>query len=263
MKELIKPFENAFLQGFALHNNYESLSEIKAKIESEIYQLTKINDNFFITQKHMNLLTFFVNEPEKDFKFKDKFVKIIAKKESDFAKFTPFFTTNHFKEFEIYQQMRLEAGKFSLEKARNFLKDFTLLSLAKADEIELLEEFLTRFFSPKYLFYFSDEELKSKAKSGEIMLYKESVQDLKTQIKGALIFSKSLNSAMLDFIAVDSNLTHKNAAFALLSAFCAMNESAKFYQLFVRVDNQKAINFYQKSGFEFKNVSLKFYKNEV
>lgn len=104
----IRSFENAFLKGFALSNNYESLSIIVSNLHSKNYELSQNENNFFITQRHLKLLIFFVNDLEKDFKFKDKFIKIIGKKESDFTKFSPFLKANHFSEFELFKQMRLE-----------------------------------------------------------------------------------------------------------------------------------------------------------
>lgn len=67
---------------------------------------------------------------------------------------------------------------------------------------------------------------------------------------------------MLDFIAVSKDLEQKNAAYLLMNAFVLVNKEAKFYQLFVRNDNERAIKFYQKFGFEFKDMRLKFYKKD-
>lgn len=249
----IRSFENAFFKGFALSNNYESLSIIVSNLHSKNYELSQNENNFFITQRHLKLLIFFVNDLEKDFKFKDKFIKIIGKKESDFTKFSPFLKANHFSEFELFKQMRLEKSALDSQ----ILKPCELISLASGANINEVYTFLTQFFSPEYLFYFSKDELENKAKAGEILLYKE-----KNLIKGALIFSKSLNSTMLDFIAVSKDLEQKNAAYLLMNAFVLVNKEAKFYQLFVRNDNERAIKFYQKFGFEFKDMRLKFYKKD-
>ena len=67
---------------------------------------------------------------------------------------------------------------------------------------------------------------------------------------------------MLDFIAVRENLAHKNIAFLLMNAFCGLNKEMKFYQLFVRNDNERAIKFYQRFGFEFQNTKLEFYEGK-
>lgn len=80
------------------------------------------------------------------------------------------------------------------------------------------------------------------------------------EIAGALVFSANLNSAMLDFIAVDENLKDKFMALSLLNAFFKANERANFFKLFVKTDNHKAINFYLKNGFEFSQTKLLFYK---
>ncbi|EFP2180708.1 GNAT family N-acetyltransferase, partial [Campylobacter coli] len=93
-------------------------------------------------------------------------------------------------------------------------------------------------------------------KISDILIYKEN-----QKIRAALIYTQTLNTNFLDFIAVDRNLKHKNVAFALLNHYFAANTQNKFFKLFVEEKNQKAINFYKRAGFCFNHINLKFYRN--
>ncbi|EAH7586084.1 GNAT family N-acetyltransferase, partial [Campylobacter lari] len=64
-----------------------------------------------------------------------------------------------------------------------------------------------------------------------------------------------------EYIAIKNSLNYKNVAYALLNSFFLENQNKNFYKLFVDIENTKAINFYKKSNFIFKEVELRLYRN--
>ena len=241
-------FKTAFAKGFLLQNSLESLSNLEQGLKEKRLVLEQIENNFFFFHQNLKLVDFFVNDI-KDFKLRGKIIKILAKNENGFTKFKPFLKLNNFEKIQSFKQMKLLNLSLDYEKSE-------LLEFARAEDLSEISNFFAPFFDPKFLFHFSKQDLRLKALRNEILLYKEK------QIKAGLIFSKNLNSAMLDFIAVRENLAHKNIAFLLMNAFCGLNKEMKFYQLFVRNDNERAIKFYQRFGFEFQNTKLEFYEGK-
>lgn len=71
--------------------------------------------------------------------------------------------------------------------------------------------FFSEFSDTNYLFIYNKELNKY---INNILVYKENYK-----IKGALFYTHFLNTAFLEFIAIKSNLVHKNVSFALLNHY--------------------------------------------
>lgn len=241
----MKGFEKCFYDGFLLSNVKENISFIKEKFSKKEWNLLFKNDKSYFFYDEKNLLYYFLNEI-KAFKLDKSFVKILAKNEKELSKHLSFLELNSFKPLFLHKEMSLK---------NEGLKElnFSFIREAKKGEIDEIFGFFSKFFS-KELFYFSKKDLEKKA--GEILVYEED-----KSIKGALIYSKNINSSFLDFIAVDKELRHKNAAFALLSSFFSKNKGSKFFKLFVELSNKRAKNFYERANFTYKESILNFYKN--
>ncbi len=242
----MQDFESCFYDGFLLSNTKESLSIIKEKIsKKELLILKKEDKSFFFYNKEQNLLFYFLNELKK-YDLPKFYIKIIEKNEKELLKHEHFLELNSFNLLFKHKEMSLKNEGLT-NPSFDFIKE------AKKDDDKELHSFFSKYFT-KELFYFSRAELRKK--SDEILLYKEN-----ESIKAALIFSKNINSAYLDFIAVDKDLKYKNVAYALLSTFFAKNKQSKFFKLFVELSNQRAINFYKRAKFEYRDRILNFYKN--
>ncbi|KAA6227442.1 GNAT family N-acetyltransferase [Campylobacter sp. LR185c] len=237
--ELLSTFE----KGFLLSNFYESLASLK----SQNFSIQKEGNNFFIYEKNLHLMYFFINENKK-FKLKNTHLKLLAKNKA-FDKFKEFLQINNFSNFRNFTQMILKNEKITIP-------NFNMTSFAELNQVAEIKAFLGEFFSLEYLFYFSEEELKEKILQNEVLIYTED-----KLIKGALIFSKHLNSVFLDFIAVSKDLKNKKASFALLCDFINLNKEVLNFKLFVDDTNEKAINFYKRSNFINTNINLAFYRN--
>lgn len=244
-------FEKCFYKGFKLNNCNDSFNLIKEKIRNKQFNLQKsCNDNFFFYDNTDNLTYYFVNDL-KNYNLEPSYVKIFTKTQTQSLKHFEFLEINHFKELLSHKEMVLKNENLITPLHTSLL--FPFISNALYEDSEELYHFFTKYFE-KYLFYFPKESLKNKIK--DIFIYKEN-----EKICGALIYTQTLNTAFLDFIAVDRNLKHKNVAFALLNHYFSKNQQSKFFKLFVDEKNEKAVNFYKRAGFDFKPTRLKFYKN--
>ncbi|ECQ8745036.1 GNAT family N-acetyltransferase, partial [Campylobacter jejuni] len=174
------------------------------------------------------------------------YIKILTKTDRQLLQHNDFLKLNHFKEILNYKQMILKKDEIKLKK-------FTFISKASHEDSKEIYSFFRKYFN-QYLFYFSHKNLEEKI--SDILIYKEN-----QKIRAALIYTQTLNTNFLDFIAVDRNLKHKNVAFALLNHYFAVNNKHNFFKLFVEEKNEKAIYFYQRAGFCFNNINLKFYRN--
>lgn len=247
---LFDDFIKAYQKGFLLSNFYLSLDNLERNLNAKKLSLEKTGQNFIFYQQIPRLMWYFANE-KLECK-KDYCVKILSKNEVFLQKQDEFLKQSGFVKFAEFKEMK-KAGQsveFKLLNAEfaNPLKDSNLLA-------KKLYAFLSRFFSPEFLLFYDERALCEKLTQNEVFVFLKG-----DEIAGALVFSANLNSAMLDFIAVDENLKDKFMALSLLNAFFKANERANFFKLFVKTDNHKAINFYLKNGFEFSQTKLLFYK---
>lgn len=234
-------FEKAYFKGFLLDNLSENLSLLKDKFKQGKLELQKEDENFFFYERAN--LTFFVNKIQ-EFPLKSSYIKLFSKRK-EAQKYKEFLELNNFRPHQSFLQMSLKNEHLPCE-------NFDFIKRAKRQDCWQICKFFAKFFDENYLFLFDENALLDK----EIFIYKE--QD---KLGGALLCSAFLNTAFLDFIAVERNLKRKNVAFALLNHFFKAREKASFFRLFVYKNNQKAINFYQRAGFHFDEKSLEFYKN--
>ena len=237
-------FENAYKKGFLLTNINQNLELFKKDLTKESFCLEKQGQNFFFYQK--GILYYFINESKK-FTLKPCYTKVFGKNELSFLKHENFLKQNDFVCEKTFIQMSLKNHNL---KPINF--DF--IEFAKITDAKELYEFFSTFFDPKYLFYFSIKDLEINHQ--KILLYKE-----ENKICGALIYSLSLNTAFLEFIAVKTKLRYKNVAFALLNHYFLSNKKIPYFKLFVDENNLKAISFYKRANFDFNVLKLKFYRN--
>ncbi|MFQ6343063.1 GNAT family N-acetyltransferase [Campylobacter sp. VTCC 70190] len=239
-------FEEYFYKGFKLSNCHDNFSLIQEKISTQQLVLQKKeNHNFFFYNLTDGLLYYFVNDLQ-DFNLKANHIKILSKTNKQLLQHNEFLKLNHFKEILNHKQMIL-----SQENIHPI--PFSFISQAFYEDSKELYSFFRKYFD-KYLFYFSQESIEKKIPN--ILVYKEN-----QKICGALIYTQTFNTNFLDFIAVDRNLKYKNVAFALLNHYFLANTQNKFFKLFVEEKNEKAINFYQRAGFVFNDINLKFYRN--
>lgn len=68
-------------------------------------------------------------------------------------------------------------------------------------------------------------------------------------------------SAFLEFITIKSNLVRKNVSFVLLNHYFLNNLNSNIFRLFVDCNNEKAIKFYKRAGFQFNDIKLIYYGN--
>ncbi|MBZ7966547.1 GNAT family N-acetyltransferase [Campylobacter sp. RM9756] len=239
-------FEKAFYKGFKLSNCEDSIDLIKEKILIHKFVLQKKeNDNFFFLNVTDGLLYYFINDL-KNYNLSNNCVKILAKADNQLLLHNDFLKLNNFKEISKHQQM-------VLKKENTKPYSFSFISQPCVDDAEEIYYFFKKYFD-QYLFYFSKQTIKEKINN--IFIYKE-----QQKIHGALIYTQTLSSYFLDFIAVDQNLKYKNIAFALLNHYFLVNQKSKFFKLFVEESNKKAIKFYKRSGFNFNSIILNFYRN--
>ena len=242
---LFNEFLRAYEKGFLHSNYYLSLDDLRKNLQNGNLKLEKNGDNFIFYQKLPKLMWYFANEKlqcKKDF-----FVKILSKNENFLDKEEEFLKQGGFEKFKHFKEMK-KNSEFILNSNQN-----TVFSSVDDKLIKKIHAFLSRFFDPNFLLFYDEKALKEKfAKNEAFVLLKEG------QIQGVLVFSLNLNSTMLDFIAVDEHLKDRYTALTLLNAF--FETKARFFKLFVEANNQKAIDFYLKNGFEFTQSKLLFYK---
>lgn len=241
-------FEKAFCDGgggFKLSNCYDNFDAIMDKILKQEFILQQNeNNNFFFFNQVDGLLYYFVNDLQ-EYNLKANHIKILSKTDKRFLQHDDFLKLNHFKPILHYKQMILKKEEKS--------EEFTFISKALLEDSEEIYSFFRQYFD-KYLFYFSQKSIEEKI--SDILVYKEN-----EKICGALIYTQTFNAAFLDFMAVNRNLKHKNVAFALLNHYFLVNVKNKYFKLFVEEKNEKAIRFYQRAGFVFNDINLKFYRN--
>ncbi|WP_337203069.1 GNAT family N-acetyltransferase, partial [Campylobacter molothri] len=239
-------FERAFYKGFKLSNCADHIDLMKEKILNHKFVLQKKeNDNFFFLDVLDGLLYYFINDL-KNYNLPKSCIKILAKTNNQLSQHNDFLKLNNFKEILKHQQM-------VLKKDNAKPSSFSFISQPRRDDAEEIYYFFKKYFN-HCLFYFSKQTIEEKINN--IFIYKE-----QQKIHGALIYTQTLSSCFLDFIAVDRNLKYKNVAFALLNHYFLVNQKKKFFKLFVEENNIKAIEFYKKSGFDFNNIILNFYRN--
>ena len=242
---LFNEFLRAYEKGFLHSNYYLSLDDLRKNLQNGNLGLEKSGNNFIFYQKLPKLMWYFANEKlecKKDF-----FVKILSKNENFLDKEDEFLKQGGFEKFKHFKEMK-RSNDFILNSNQNAV-------FPSVDDklIKKIHAFLSRFFDPNFLLFYDEKALKEKfAKNEAFVLLKEG------QIQGVLVFSLNLNSTMLDFIAVDEHLKDRYTALTLLNAF--FKTKARFFKLFVEANNQKAIDFYLKNGFEFTQSKLLFYK---
>ena len=242
---LFDEFLKAYEKGFLHSNYYLSLDDLRKNLQNGNLGLEKSGNNFIFYQKLPKLMWYFANEKlqcKKDF-----FVKLLSKNENFLDKEDGFLRQGGFEKFKHFKEMK-KNSEFILNSNQN-----TIFPSVDDKLIKKIHAFLSRFFDPNFLLFYDEKALKEKfAKNEAFVLLKEG------QIQGVLVFSLNLNSTMLDFIAVDEHLKDKYSALTLLNAF--FKTRARFFKLFVEANNQKAIDFYLKNGFEFTQSKLLFYK---
>lgn len=245
---LLDEFIKAYERGFLWSNFYLNLDMLIKKCYAKELSMQKQGRNYIFYQQTPHLLWYFADE-----KFeaqKGFYVKVLSKSGAFLQKQREFLQECGFVDLAKFKEMKKSAQSAMVSNTEfpNTLHDINSL----ANE---LYAFLSRFFSPKFLLFYDEKALRDKLTHNEaFVLLKDG------QIQGALVFSTKLNSAMLDFIAVDENLKDKYSALTLLNAFFKANNKANFFKLFVKTDNHKAIEFYLKNGFEFSQTQLQFYK---
>lgn len=230
---------------FLLNNYYDSLQNFANLALEKNLHMQKIDDNFLFLDK--NIVYFFINNDEINFKTKNTLTKIIEKNEINFKKYEKFLEINHFHLDKIFRQMSLKNDNLKI-------MNFDFIQNTKQKDIDEIHSFFEKHFSYEFTYFFDKNDLLQKLH--EILIYKEN-----ETIRGACMFSKNLNSAYLDYIAVDENLLYKNIAFGLLNHFFKANLDKKFLKLFVNISNEKAIKFYQRNNFSFNKTELRFYRN--
>lgn len=247
---LFDEFIKAYQKGFLCSNFYLSLDNLERNLLAKEFSLEKTGQNFIFYQQMPRLAWYFANERLKC--KKDYCLKILSKSEAFLQKQDEFLKQSAFMKFAEFKEMKKvgQDSKISLLNAEfvDTLKNSNLLA-------KKLYAFLSRFFNPKFLLFYDEKALYKKLIKNEAFVLLKN-----DEIAGALVFSVNLNSAMLEFIAVDESLKDKFMALSLLNAFFKANEKAKIFKLFVEISNQKAINFYLKNGFEFSQSKLLFYK---
>lgn len=228
-----KEFEEDFKKGFLLSNFTNSLDEL------EKMKIKKLKNSYFLKDKNLNLLYYFINE-EENFYLDKTYITLFAKNEKMLSKHQNFLRKNSFVLCEHYRQMKLE------NKGQNYeAKD---IEKCLKDEKKELISFMLEYFNKDYIFYYNEENLDE----NNALIYKKN-----GFIKAGLIFKKSLNQVHIDFIAS----SEKGLAKELMQGFFKLNKEAKFFKLFVKNDNERAIKFYEKFGFKFNDTVLNFYKN--
>ncbi len=246
---LFDEFLRAYQRGFLHSNFYLSLDDLSKKLKDDKLRLEKDGLNFIFYQQVPKLLWYFANEKlecKRDF-----FIKILSKSEKFLDKEAEFLRQSGFEKFECFKEMK-KSNDFILNPNQSII-------LPSLDDklIKEIHAFLSRFFDPKFLLFYDEKSLKEKFITNQaFVLLKD------TKIQGVLVFSVNLNSAMLDFIAVDELLKDRYSALNLLEAFFKANERANFFKLFVKTNNQKAIDFYKKNGFKFSQTKLEFYRRK-
>ncbi len=235
-------FENKLNDGFKLSNLILSKSLFLKELKK--YKAQKQKNSYFFYKNE--LLTYFANEEIK-FDLKPSYTCVMFKNQKDFDKHKKFLSLNNFQIFSKFKQMVLKKESINYE-----LKNFSFLQKAESEDLSEVYAFFTKFFDKDFLFLCSLDELNDK--ETHIYVYKENAK-----IKGALFFRFYLNTAFLEFIAVEKDLKFKNVAWALMNIL--FMQECKNFKLFVNENNHKAINFYKRSGFNFSATSLIFLRN--
>lgn len=245
---LFDDFIKAYQKGFLLSNFYLSLDNLERNLNAKKLSLEKTGQNFIFYQQIPRLMWYFANE-KLECK-KDYCVKILSKNEVFLQKQDEFLKQSGFVKFAEFKEMK-KAGQsveFKLLNAEfaNPLKDSNLLA-------KKLYAFLSRFFSPEFLLFYDERALCEKLTQNEVFVFLKG-----DEIAGALVFSANLNSAMLDFIAVDENLKDKFMALSLLNAFFKANERANFSNFLSKRTITKPLTFTLKMALNLAKPSFYF-----
>ncbi|HEB9349587.1 TPA: GNAT family N-acetyltransferase [Campylobacter coli] len=244
---LFEEFEKNYFKGFKLSNWNESISILKEKFHKKKLSLESYDSNFFFYENNSHLLYYFINDTNKKNKLKPSFIKISIKHEK--------YLDDHLNFIHLHSfNVELECQEMCLKNKNIILHDFPFITQANIQDYEQIYNFFLKHFSKDFLFYFSKNDIKNKI--NQILIYKEN-----GIIRGALIYTLTIKSAFLDFIAVDKNLHYKNVAFALLNTYFKKNFNTHLFKLFVSVHNLKALKFYQRAGFTLNTAKILYYKN--
>lgn len=227
-------------------NTTESINNIYENIDINNIYKEKYNDNILIYKD--NLLFYVINNIYKIDNLKPSFVKIITKNSNTLKKHEKFLRLNNFKLLKTFKQMILKNENLNPIK-------FNFIQKSSLNDLEECYNFLTDIFKYEFELFYNKEKFKNYINN--ILIYKEN-----NRICGVLLYNNTMNyHTQLEYIAVKNNLKYKNIAYALLNSFFLENQNTKFYKLFVDIKNTKAINFYKKSNFIFKEIELRLYKN--
>lgn len=241
-------FEN-FLQvynnDFLLHNCYEHKEKFLEQAINNNYFLQQENDNLFFLNK--KILFYFINKI-KQYNLQPSFVRLIGNHEKYFKKHEYFLKLNNFKCCGIFKQMTLKNENLTPIK-------FDFINKPSIDEATECYDFLNSNFKYEFNLFYQRNNFQKYINN--ILYYKEN-----NQICGVLLHTNIFNNAILDYIVIKPNLKYKNIGYALLNHFFLENKNAKFYKLYVNINNTKAINFYKRSNFVFSNkTELRIYRN--
>ncbi|EOY5111993.1 GNAT family N-acetyltransferase, partial [Campylobacter lari] len=179
---------------------------------------------------------------------KPSFVKIITKNSNILEEHEKFLQLNDFKLLKTYKQMILKNDKLAPIK-------FDFIQKPSLNDLEECYNFLINIFKYEFELFYNKKKFKDYIEN--ILIYKEN-----NRICGILLYDNIISyHSQLEYIAIKNSLNYKNVAYALLNSFFLENQNKNFYKLFVDIENTKAINFYKKSNFIFKEVELRLYRN--
>ncbi|MCH3688986.1 GNAT family N-acetyltransferase, partial [Campylobacter lari] len=194
------------------------------------------------------LLFYIINNTSKINNLKPSFVKIITKNSNILEEHEKFLQLNDFKLLKTYKQMILKNDKLAPIK-------FDFIQKPSLNDLEECYNFLINIFKYEFELFYNKKKFKDYIEN--ILIYKEN-----NRICGILLYDNIISyHSQLEYIAIKNSLNYKNVAYALLNSFFLENQNKNFYKLFVDIENTKAINFYKKSNFIFKEVELRLYRN--
>lgn len=239
--KLFNEFKMAFNEGFLISNNILGLDEIEDMLYKNRANLFRVKNSFYLIIDSSNFIIYFVNDIL-NLNLPNKFINIIFKiKLNEYEK--EFLSLNRFEIFDTYTQMILKNKNLEHKKFDNIL-------LANICDIEKIYQFFFKYFSSTFITKF---QLQDKIINNFVFIIKN-----KNKIIGGLIYSTYLNSAYLDFIAVDENVRKTGLASTLIKYFFSLD--ADYFRLFVSNYNINAIKFYKKFGFNFNSIESIFLK---
>lgn len=223
--KLFNEFKMAFNEGFLISNNILGLDEIENMLYKNRANFFRVKNSFYQIINSSNFIIYFINDIL-NLNLPNKFINIIFKiKLNEYEK--QFLSLNGFDIFDTYTQMILKKKNLEYKKFDNIL-------LANICDIEKIYQFFFKYFSITFITKFQ----------------------LQDKIIGGLIYSTYLNSAYLDFIAIDENVRKTGLASTLIKHFFSLD--VEYFRLFVSNYDINAIKFYKKFGFNFNSIESIF-----